>query len=142
MYLSKLYEVPCRDSKRCIQGMNEKILALQIKIAEIAKKAKCLGNKNSSHNIDKEALLSNYSECFYLILCIGADNKFQPDEVKIKPVESGLTTQFETLYVDINDFVVCPSYDNYLTLIEDFLSLSTAFGFSESQIVEAYKYAK
>jgi len=140
MYLSKLYEMPCADSKHCIQGKTEKILALQVKIAEIAKETKCFNNLAAERDIDRKTLLAHYSECFCLILCVGTDNRFQPEEVQIKPSPSNLTNQFETLYVDINDFVVCSTLDNYVTLFEDFLSLSTVFGFSEEEIIESYKY--
>ncbi|MHC1719347.1 MAG: dUTP diphosphatase [Clostridiaceae bacterium] len=139
MYLSKLYEMPCAGSKRCIQGKTEKILALQVKIGEIAKGTKCFNNLDTNRNTDRKTLLAHYSECFCLILCIGADNRFRPDDVELKPSASSLTTQFETLYVDINDFVVCSTLDNYTTLLEDFLSLSVTFGFSEEEIIEAYK---
>jgi len=138
MYLSKLYEMPCAGSRRCIQGKTEKILALQVKIAEIAKETKCFNNLGAGRDIDRKTLLAHYSECFCLILCIGTDNGFKPDEVQLKPTASNLTTQFETLYVDINDFVVCSTLDNYVTLFEDFLSLSIVFGFSEEELIEAY----
>ncbi|MGE5628437.1 MAG: dUTP diphosphatase [Solirubrobacterales bacterium] len=114
----------------------EKILALQVKIAEMANETNCFKYCNLQKNYDKNVLIKKYVDCLHFIISLGLDNKFTPDEIEFKKSTLNLTSQFENLYIDINDFVVCSSYDHYITLIEDYLSLGSSFGFSEREILD------
>lgn len=113
----------------------EKILALQVKIAEMANETNCFKYCNLQKSYDKNVLIKKYVDCLHFIISLGLDNEFTPDEIGVKTSTLNLTSQFENLYIDINDFVVSSSYDNYITLIEDFLSLGSTFGFSEDEIL-------
>jgi len=113
----------------------EKILALQVKIAEIANETNCFKYCNSKNLSDKNILLKKYKDCLYFIISIGLDYKFKPGEIVCKFSTSSLTSQFENLYIDINDFVVCSSFDHYITLFEDFITLGNSLKFTEEEIL-------
>lgn len=114
----------------------EKILALQVKIAQIANDTNCFKYCNLKTNIDKDLLLNKYMDCLYFIISIGLDNNYILKELQIKPLNINLTSQFETLYIDINDFVVCSSLDHYITLLEDYLSLGFSLNLSQKDILD------
>ncbi|MBP1743289.1 MAG: hypothetical protein H6Q58_267 [Firmicutes bacterium] len=137
MNLSEPYETQFANSDYYIQGKTEKILALQVRIAELAKATNCFKNCPPD-NCDRNSLLSLYRDCLILAFYTGFDYKYRIDEIKASSAALSLSSQFETLYVDINDFVVCSSLDNYTTLLEDFAALGTALEFTEMEIRDAY----
>ncbi len=115
----------------------KKILALQIKIAEIASETNCYKYCKVNSNFDSTVLLNKYTDCLHFIISIGLDHGYRADEVIPKSTDLNLTTQFENLYIDINDFVVCSSMDHYITLIEDYICLGTALKFAEKEILSS-----
>ena len=137
MNLTEPFEMQFANSDYYIQGKTEKILALQVKIAELARETNCFKNCPPD-NCDRTSLLALYSDCLIHAFYTGFDYEYNPDEIKASSTASSLTSQFETLYVDINDFVVCSSLDNYTTLLEDFASLGTALEFTETEIKDAF----
>jgi len=137
MNLSEPYEMQFANSDIFIQGKTEKILALQVKIAELVKATNCFKNCPSV-DCERKTLLAIYKDCLTLTFYIGFDYKYSLDEIKAAAEASNLSSQFETLYVDINDFVVCSSLDHYTTLLEDFIPLGTALKFTEMEIRDAY----
>ena len=40
--------------------------------------------------------------------------------------------------IDLNDLIISPSEDHYLTLVEDFVSLGITLGYSKTQIIESF----
>jgi len=114
-----------------------KILALQVKIAEIANETKCFKRCKSKNNFNKDILLKKYTDCLYIMISIGFNNNFIPEEIFCKTSTFDLTAQFENLYIDINDFVVCSSLDHYITLFEDFISLGNSLNFDEIEIINS-----
>ena len=88
--------------------------------------------------INKEVLFKKYLDCFATIINIGIDKKYDSlEEVAIKPNDYCLSDQFLNLFIDLNDLIISPSEDHYITLIEDFISLGITLGYSKTQI---YKF--
>ena len=56
----------------------------------------------------------------------------------IKSAEDCLSDQFLNLYIDINDLIISPSEDHFLTLLEDTLILGVSLGYSEAEILSAF----
>ncbi len=137
MNLSEPYEMQFTNSDYCIQGRTEKILALQVKIAELAKETNCF-KSSPVKDCDKKMLLTLFKDCLILAFYIGFDYKYRAEEIKVSASASSLPSKFETLYVDINDFLVCSSFDHYTTLLEDFATLGAALEFTELELRDAY----
>lgn len=119
---------------------SEKLLALQVEIAELANETRCFkfwSNKGPSSN---EAILEEYVDCLHFILTIGLEKGYS-DAVFTIPkenIDTDITDQFLNIYIDINDFIICSSKDHYETLFEDFLCLGSSLGFTEIEIENAY----
>lgn len=116
----------------------KKILALQVEIAELANETKCFKYWSTKGPSEKEVILEEYVDCLHFILSIGLDKDFQTFSFDYKKTPAPLTEQFLNLFIDVNDFVICTSNDNYITLMEDFLSLGLELGFSAEDIEDFY----
>lgn len=116
----------------------QQVLGLQVGIGELANKTRCFKYWSDKKSSPKEVLLEEYINCFHLILSLGIYLNFQ--DIKPNILENGenLTDQFLGIYIDISDFMICSSRDNYLTLFEDFSALGTSLGFTENEIELAY----
>lgn len=118
----------------------EKILALQVNIANLAAETGCYKYWEVKSSENKNELLDKYNECLCSILSIGLDKDFSDiDDISFKPLKTDITNQFLNLSIDINDFIVCSSKDHYFTLFEDFLSLGASFNFTEDEIKYSYE---
>lgn len=148
MNLSKLFELQHNLDIRILKEHNlydqplfsKKILALQVEISELANETRCFKFWSNKGPSLKEKILEEYVDCLHFILSLGLEKKFSKDiiDVQLREDESELTKRFINIYVDINDFIVCPTLDNYKTLFEDFLSLGASLGFSLTDVEEAY----
>lgn len=145
MNLQKLYDYQNKldeeiQSKIDIQGkllINQKLLALQVKVGELANETKCFHYWTSRKIQSRKRILEKYIEAIYLILSIGVEKGFTETDFEVKEVEYELTENFLNLFVDMNDFMVCSTKDHYITIIEDLLSLSVFLGFTEDDILNA-----
>lgn len=120
-----------------VQGkllLSQKLLALQVKVGELANETQCFKFWVSKKSVVRRRILEKYRECLYTILSIGIEKGFDVTEFELKEVEYELTEQFLNLYIDINDFMVCSSKDNYITIVEDLLGFSLIFGFTDDDI--------
>ncbi|MDT8718678.1 dUTP diphosphatase [Clostridium sp. 19966] len=116
----------------------DRLLALHVKIAELANETKCFKYWSDQKVSPLQKILDKYTDCIYFLLSMGSERGLTFDELTAKKVEYSLTDQFLNLYIDLNDFIVCSSEDQYLTLFEDFLSLGLSLGFSEKDIENTY----
>lgn len=114
----------------------QKLLALQVKVGELANETQCFKFWVSKKSVVRRRVLEKYRECLYTVLSIGIEKGFDVTEFEVKKLEYELTDQFLNLYIDINDFMVCSSKDNYITLIEDLLGFSLTFGFTDDDIFD------
>lgn len=118
-------------------------LELHIKMSDLANETKCykywIGDDPILNN---DAIFDKYIICLQDILSLGLNNGYydiNDIEIELEESEYCLSDQFLNLYVDINDQVISPSKDHFLTLLEDFLNLSITLGFSIEKIIEHYK---
>lgn len=123
------------DNKSLI---SQKLLALQVEIAELANETRCFKFWSDKGPSNKDVILEEYVDCLHFILTLGLEKQFTDVNVETKEVQYDITAQFLNLYVDINDFIVSSAKDHYITLFEDFLSLGKSLGFSTTEIEEAY----
>jgi dimeric dUTPase (all-alpha-NTP-PPase superfamily) len=118
--------------------LQRKILALQVELGELANETRCFKYWSEKKPSEVHIILEEYVDCLHFILSIGVEKQYQNIDIDLKPVEYPLTDQFLNIFIDVNDFVICSSRDQYITLFEDFLNLGTSLGFSEEQIETAY----
>lgn len=118
-------------------------LELHTKISYLADETQCYKYWISENeNLNKSVIFEKYISCFSLMISFGIDRKYDDIEViKAKPNDYCLSDQFLNLFIDLNDLIISPSEDHYITLMEDFLSLGITLGYSESSIEdEIIKY--
>lgn len=145
MNLEKLYEFQSildkgMQDRLDVQGkplLTRKILALQVKLGELANETQCFKFWLSKKSSIRRKVLEKYIDCIYIIFSIGIEKGFIETEFTVTEVEYELTDHFLNMFIDLNDFMVCSSKDNYITLIEALLSLSLIFGFTEDDILNS-----
>lgn len=145
MNLQKLYEFQDKLDRNIqaridVQGkllLSQKLLALQVKLGELAEETQCFKYWVSKKSPSRKRILEKYIEAIYFILSIGVEKGFKETEFEVKEVEYELTEFFLNLFIDMNDFMVCSSKDHYITIIEDLLSLSLFYSFTEDDILSA-----
>ncbi|MCY6485255.1 dUTP diphosphatase [Clostridium aestuarii] len=146
MNLPDLFQLQSKLDKRIIEEhalhqqslFSKKVLALQVEISELANETRCFKFWSNKGPSAKEAILEEYVDCLHFILSLGLEKNYQDIEVCVSNDYTDLTEKFVNMYIDINDFVVCTSKDNYKTLFEDFLSLGVNLRFSSEDIENAY----
>ena len=117
-----------------------KHLELHTKISHLADETKCYKYWiEEDKELNKSVLFTKYLDCFSSIIAIGIDRKYDNvEEIPIKPDDYCLSDQFLNLFIDLNDLIISPSEDHYITLIEDFISLGITLGYSEIEISESF----
>ena len=148
MEIKSFFEAQIERNKQLIIDSNlseykvwaRKYLELHTKISHLADETKCykywIGEDSE---VNKEALFEKFLDCFATILSIGIDKNYTSiEEIAIKPNDYCLSDQFINLFIDLNDLIISPSEDHYLTLVEDFVSLGITLGYSKTQISESF----
>jgi len=128
--------LPINDELTSHKLQVRKNLEFQIMLGDLANETACFNYLTKKINpINITAIFNKYITCLSQALTLGIDHKYTDlIAVSINPNDYCLSDQFLNLYIDINDLIVSPSMDHYLTLFEDLLSLGLTLGFSESQI--------
>lgn len=146
MNLSKLFQLQRNLDERIITEHNlhkeslfsKKVLALQVEISELANETRCFKFWSNKGPSNKNTILEEYVDCLHFILSLGLEKNY----INLDPImldhDNDLTETFINIYIDINDFFVCSSKDNYKTLFEDFLCLGKNLGFTSEEIENAY----
>ena len=146
MNLQKLYALQKELDSRIVSEHNlqsenliqRKTLALQVEIGELANETRCFKYWSDKAPSPKDVILEEYVDCLHFILSIGLEKNFQDINIEPKLTDASLTDQFLNLYIDLNDFIICLSHDQYITLFEDFLNLGLSLGFTEEETENAY----
>ncbi|VYU65777.1 dUTPase [Clostridium tertium] len=117
-----------------------KHLELHTKLSHLAANTKCYKYWiDEDINFDKDSTFLRYIDCFSNIISIGIDKGYDNViEVPIKPNDYCLSDQFLNLFIDLNDLIISPSEDHYITLLEDFISLGITLGYSDSKISNGF----
>jgi dimeric dUTPase (all-alpha-NTP-PPase superfamily) len=117
-----------------------KNLELNIKISDLASATNCYKYWISDDiNLDNTKIFEKYMSCFKQIISLGLYNDYTAiDEIVIVASDYCISDEFINLFIDINDLIISPSEDHFVTLIEDFLSLSISLGFSEALILDGF----
>ena len=128
--------LPINDELTSHKLQVRKNLEFEITLGALANETNCYNYlRKKTTPINFTSIFNKYISCLSLALTLGIDHKYTDlIAVSMNPNDYCLSDQFLNLYIDINDLIVSPSMDHYLTLFEDLLSLGLTLGFSESQI--------
>lgn len=152
MQIANLFEIESELNNDLIIDNNlseYKVLArkhvqLHVTLSDLANETKCyqywIGEQNK---LNDDAILDKYIYCLKHIISLGIYNSYDDiEEIEIEPSEYCLSDQFLNLYIDINDLVISPSKDHFITLMEDYLSLGISLGFTEEFITDNFYNCK
>lgn len=119
-----------------------KNLELHVKLSALADDTNCYCYLNYDNTkVDKEVVFLKFIDFLSHVITIGLDRDYISTEVvELRPNDYCLSDQFLNLYIDINDLIISPSSDHFLTLIEDTLSLGVTLGYCEDKIRDAFIY--
>lgn len=148
MNLQKLFQMQNTLDKRIqaehnlcgIPLLQKKILSLQVELGELANETRCFKFWSTKDPSSKDVILEEYVDCLHFILSIGLEKNFENIMLNSKNITSELSEQFLNLYVNISDFIICSSIDNYFNIFQNFLCLGKSLGFSNEDIQNAYLY--
>ena len=117
-----------------------KHLELQVKLSMLAEETKCYKYwVDNNSKVDTERIFLKYLDFLAYIVRFGIDKNYISNlDMDIKSAEDCLSDQFLNLYIDINDLIISPSEDHFLTLLEDTLILGVSLGYSEAEILSAF----
>ena len=118
----------------------KKILALQVEVSELANETRCFKFWSTKKSSSNDVILEEYVDCLHFILSLGLEKNFQDITLDITNVTCELSDQFLYLYVNIANFIISASINDYLILFNTFLSLGQSLGFTENDIENAYLY--
>ncbi|WP_373205864.1 dUTP diphosphatase [Clostridium tertium] len=148
MNIISFFELQREKNKKIIIDNNlsdykiwaRKHLELHTKLSYLADETKCYKYWISEDEpMDKSILFERYLDCFSHIINLGLGRHYDHiEEILIKPNDYCLSDQFLNLFIDLNDLIISPSEDHYITLVEDFISLGITLGYSESKIKESF----
>jgi len=148
MNLQRLFQMQTALDKRIeaehqLEGvplLQKKILSLQVELGELANETRCFKFWSTKKPSNNDVILEEYVDCLHFILSIGIEKDFQHITLNVKDITSELSEQFLNLYINITDFIICSSVDNYLNIFQNFLSLGENLGFCKEDIENAYLY--
>lgn len=118
--------------------LHKKILSLQVEFGELANETRCFKFWSTKKQSSNDVILEEYVDCLHFILGLGIEKDFQDITPEVKDISSELSEQFLNLYINVADFIKCPSINNYLNIFENFLTLGENLGFCEDDIENAY----
>lgn len=135
-YLQQQLSSTYHESKNLNKDIliSKKILSLQASIGTLASETKCFYYWDNNTSFQKNEIIDSYNKALSIILSIGIDNDFTELNLTIRSNNYQLTEQFLDLYIDISDFLICSSEDQYYTLVEDFLTLGNSLGFTIEEL--------
>ncbi len=146
MQLKELFEIQRTLNERILKehGLdssnlrNKKFLALLTEIGELANETRCFKYWSKKGPSPKEIILEEYVDCLHFILTIGLDFGYTDVEPDGEIERSDLSSHFINLFLSVNEMVICASRDSYQVLMEDFISLGVALGFTDEEVTRSY----
>lgn len=117
-----------------------KSLQLHTKLSALADKTQCYKYWVSNDEPQDMILIFNsYIEALGQIINVGIGKNYDTvTEITVNTSDYCLSDQFLNLFIDLNDLIIAPSLDHFITLLEDFMSLGLTLGFSEEQITNSF----
>lgn len=147
MNLQKLYQMQTELDNRIkvehglleTDVINEKILAFQVELAELANETRCFKYWSKKPASERVVILEEYVDGIHFLLSLGLDLGF--DSLPIKQdlkIEESLTLQFLKLFQICSEFKQTKVETNFRFLFGQYLGLAQLLQFSIEEIETAY----
>ncbi|WP_018921682.1 dUTP diphosphatase [Salsuginibacillus kocurii] len=117
----------------------EKILALQVEMAELANETRCFKYWSTKPASDRDVILEEYVDGLHFILSLGIDRGVTEDMPSPETVPSSLTEAFLVLNKTISTFAEAKDHSTYQSLFQSYLELGQALGFAQEETINAYR---
>lgn len=120
---------------------SERVLALQVEVAELANETRCFKYWSVKPPSERSQILEEYVDGIHFILSLGLTLGFQSfsfAEIPSTDKEANVVEQFLTVYQSIAQLQVERSRQSYETLVREYIILGFMLGFSEQEIEAAY----
>lgn len=150
MYIANLFKIQEKEYSDLVidttlseyKILARKHLQLHIAMSDLANETNCYKYwLNDEKVLDNNTIFAKYIACFKHLISLGLYHKYNDiEEIDIELSDYCLSDQFLNLYIDINDLMISPSKDHFITLTEDFLSLGISLGFTEKIIIDEFSY--
>lgn len=117
-----------------------KHLEMNVKISSLAQETMCYKYWVDDNNtLNEESIFKKYLCCLGQILTLGLDRDYTDiEDIPMETSDYCLSDQFLHIYIDINDLIISPSKDNFITLLQDYLSLGLSLGYTTAKIEETF----
>src|SRR5690606_17442502 len=119
------------------------VLALQVELGELANEWRGFKHWSVDRKMRRNKALEEYADCLSFILEIGLEIDIQPKYIK-EIICDSIIKQFNEIYYSCADLAYC--YEKgcdissiYYYLFEYFIGLGKLLGFSEDEIMQAYR---
>lgn len=120
-------------STRC-----ERTLALFVEISEFANASRCFKYWSNKPSESKERLLDEFADGLHFILSLGVDINIKNKIFRLLDLKLNCSETFLKLYQDISKFSLTYLEEDYINMMETFLSLIFAFNFEMLDLSKAY----
>ena len=118
----------------------EKTLALLVEVGELANETRCFKFWSKKSSSEKSIILEEFVDGVHFILSLGIQLGIKHFELREAHFyEEDLTKQFITIYASINSFSGKRSVREYDQLVHQYFYLGELLGFSNEEVMEAYK---
>lgn len=120
---------------------SERLLALQVEVAELANETRCFKYWSVKPPSERSQILEEYVDGIHFILSLGLLLEFESfsfGETLSVEKEIGLVEQFLTIYQCISQLQVDRSKQSFETLAREYVLLGLMLGFSDRDIEMAY----
>ncbi|ASS92116.1 MAG: dUTPase [Bacillaceae bacterium] len=119
--------------------IERKVLALLVEIGELANETRCFKFWSVKPPSDREVILEEYVDGLHFLLSIGHELYIEKlPEMKARKIDKSLTDLFLNVYQKTAKFSEYLSVQAYIDLFNDYVTLGSALGFSEEDIISAY----
>lgn len=118
---------------------NEKLLALEVEVGELANETRCFKFWSIKPPSEKAVILEEYVDGLHFILSLGLTFGYRPTEKELSEQREGLVAEFLAAFDCITAFRRQSNADRYSELFFTYMALGEQLGFVEEDIHSAYE---
>ena len=122
-----------------VNVVNEKILAFQVELAELANETRCFKYWSRKPASEREVILEEYVDGIHFLLSIGLELNYNSEPLHPnEEVKGTLTEQFLHLFDCSARFKQSQTLADFIFLFEQYLGMAKLLNFKHEEIEMAY----